>query len=83
VDESTIHLFMLGVADIEQHLQKVAHGYRLRFSEKHLRQTVALPYVDYSSWSNESIGSKLFSLPVEAQPALAADASRTARSARG
>ncbi len=59
-DDEMIHLFMMRVADIEQHLDAVKHGYRLRFSPKHLGATVALPFVDYSSWSNETIGSKLF-----------------------
>ena len=61
VDDKTIHLFILRVADIKKHLDKVDRGYRLRFGEKHLAQTVALPYVDYSLWRDETIGVKLCS----------------------
>jgi Holliday junction resolvase len=64
-DDKTIHLFMIRVADIRKYLDKVEHGCRLRFSEQHLPMTIALPYVDYSSWSNESIGSKLFGIDPE------------------
>jgi len=60
-DDRIIHLFILRVEDIEKHLDKVAHGYRFRFSEKHLQRTIALPYVDYSSWCNESIGLQVLS----------------------
>jgi Holliday junction resolvase len=60
-DDKIIHLFMLRVADIKQyHLDKADHGYRLRFSPKHIADTMALPYVDYSSWGNELIGRKFF-----------------------
>ena len=59
-DDRIIHLFMLRVADIRTSFEKVKHGYRLRFSQRHLQGLVALPCVDYSSWSNESIGCRLF-----------------------
>jgi Holliday junction resolvase len=64
-DDKIIHLFMIRVADIRKSLDKVEHGFRLRFSKQHLPTTIALPYVDYSSWSNESIGSKLFGIEPE------------------
>lgn len=60
-DDGIIHLFMLRVADLVK-LDRVEHGFRLRFSKQHLPETIRLPFVDYSSWSNESIGSKLFGL---------------------
>ena len=59
IDDNKIRLFMLRVADIEKHLLKVKHGYSLQFSNKQLEQTIALPYVDYSEWCNEKIGSNL------------------------
>jgi len=66
-DDKVIHLFMLRVVDIRKYLDKVVHGFRLRFSNEHLTKTIQLPYVDYSSWSNESIGSKLFGIEPESQ----------------
>ena len=66
-DDNTIHLFMLRVVDIKQYLDRVGHGFRLRFGEKHLKDTIALPYVDYSSWSNEIVGDKLFGAQLEPQ----------------
>jgi len=59
-DDKIIHLFMLQVADIRTRFEKVQHGYRLLFSQRHLQGLIALPCVDYSSWSNESIGCRLF-----------------------
>lgn len=58
-DDSEIHLFMLRVADIKNHLDKVKHGYSLRFSKGHLPQTLSLPYIDYSVWRGETIGTCL------------------------
>jgi hypothetical protein len=60
VDDKTIHLFMLRVADIKKQLDKVGHGYRLRFGNNHLSKTIALPYVDYSVWRDETIGARLY-----------------------
>lgn len=64
-DDKIIHLFMLRAADIKKFLDKVKHGFSLRLSKQHLIDTIALPYVDYSSWSNESIGCKLFGIQPE------------------
>jgi len=58
-DDRAIHLFMLRVADIRGHLDKVERGYRLRFSDDHLLQTLALPYIDYSVWRDETIGTRI------------------------
>jgi Holliday junction resolvase len=58
-DDRAIHLFMLRVADIKANLDKGQHGYRFRFSNSHLQQTLALPYVDYSVWRDETIGTRL------------------------
>jgi hypothetical protein len=60
VDERAIHLFMMRVADAKERLDKVQHGYRLRFGRAHLEGTIALPYVDYSCWTGEMIGTRLF-----------------------
>ena len=59
-DDNVIHLFMLRVADIELHLKPVKHGHRFQFGPKHLDATIALPFVDYSKWSGESIDPELF-----------------------
>ncbi|KAA1258945.1 hypothetical protein LF1_14690 [Rubripirellula obstinata] len=59
-DDGTIHLFIMRVADIRLKLKAVKHGYRFQFSKKHLPNTIALPFVDYSCWSNEQIGQGLF-----------------------
>jgi Holliday junction resolvase len=59
-DEKKIHLFMLRVSEIKRNLDEVAHGFRLRFSRTHMEKTKALRFVDYSSWSDELIGCRLF-----------------------
>ncbi len=59
-DDSVIHLFMLRVSDIKTLLDKVKLGYRLRFGAGDLDSTIALPFVDYSCWKDETIGNKLF-----------------------
>jgi len=59
-DDSIIHLFVIRVADIEANLKKVKHGHRFQFSQKHLGATIALPFVDYSCWSDEQISPDLF-----------------------
>jgi len=66
-DDRMIHVFMIRIADVKQRLDKVKRGYRLRFSRKHLEGTIGSPFVDYSSWSNESIGSKLFGVGEDAR----------------
>ena len=58
-DDKIIHLFMLNVANLAK-LDKVDHGHRLRFSPKHLQKTVDLPFIDYSCWSEENIGTNEF-----------------------
>lgn len=59
-DDHAIHLFMLRVADIREKLRVVKHGYRFNFGLNHLRDSIALPYVDYFSWSSERISAGLF-----------------------
>ncbi len=59
-DDHAIHLFMLRVADIREKLKVVKHGYRFNFGLNHLPDSIALPYVDYSSWSSERIATGLF-----------------------
>ena len=59
-DNKIIHLFIMQVTDIENQLAEVKHGFSLRFGNHCLEELTALPYVDYSSWSNESIESGLF-----------------------
>ena len=58
-DDQALHLFMLRVADIRTRLKAVKLGYRFQYGPNHLAQTIALPFVDYSSWSNESIAGGL------------------------
>jgi hypothetical protein len=75
-DDRVIHLFMLRVADIEQHLDRNKSdkdpGYRLRFGANDLDKLKGSSYVDYSCWGNEQIGCKLY---VEA-PSLELDGPR-------
>ncbi len=59
-DDHVIHLFILRVADIRAKLKAVKLGYRFLFGPKHLANTISLPYVDYSCWSNERIEDGLF-----------------------
>jgi len=59
-DDRIIHLFVMRAADIRAELKSVKHGYRFRFGPKHLSDVIALPYVDYSCWSNERIANGLF-----------------------
>lgn len=70
VDDKIIHLFIIRIQDISKLLadgviNKSKYGYTLGFSKKRLPSLTTNPYVDYSSWSNESIGSKLFGPVVE------------------
>lgn len=53
-DDKAFHLFMLRVVDIRTKLKAVKLGYRFQYGIDHLAQTIALPFVDCSSWSNES-----------------------------
>lgn len=59
-DDKMIHLFMLRMSDIKQFLNRGKEGYRLMYGQKHLANSMGCAYVDYSSWSNESIGCRLF-----------------------
>ena len=59
VDDKIIHLFIIRIEDVKN-LTAGKHGYSMNFSKKHLLTFIDLSYIDYSSWSNESIGSKLF-----------------------
>ena len=58
-DDHALHLFMLRVADVRTKLKAVKLGYRFQYGSNHLAETIALPFVDYSSWSNESIAGGL------------------------
>lgn len=66
-DEKIIYLFILRVSDMKEHLDQVKFGYSFRFSAKQLNNTIDLPYVDYSSWSQELIGSTLELWPPNAE----------------
>lgn len=59
-EEKAIHFFMIELSDIKKHLDRVEHGYRLRFAKKYFDDTISLPFVDYSHWENEKIGDSLF-----------------------
>ncbi len=65
VDDKIIHLFIMRIEDLSKVvankvMSEAKDGYSLSFSRKRLPSLISDPYVDYSSWSNESIGSKLF-----------------------
>ena len=59
-DDQIIHLFILRVAEIQSKLKRVKHGYSFRFGQNHLKDSINLQYVDYSSWSNERVTDGLF-----------------------
>lgn len=52
-DESTIHLIILPVETIEQHLPRTANGYSLRFSRKRLSDLFALPGLYYQTFKHQ------------------------------
>lgn len=59
-DDRDIHLFMIRLADIYTKLKLVKHGYSFQFSPKRLDEAIALPFIDYSCWSGETITAGLF-----------------------
>jgi hypothetical protein len=58
-DARVIHCFMVKVSEISC-LKKTKLGYHLNYNGGNLAAVIGLPSIDYSSWSKESIGSKLF-----------------------
>ena len=59
-DEDAIHLIIMPVAKLKKKLPKVMYGYRYSFSPKRRDGFLALPFVDYSCWSQQRIGDKDF-----------------------
>ncbi len=59
-DNQIIHLFILRVTDIYSELKKIKRGYSINYSRKRLKDTIKLPCVDYSCWSDERITKGLF-----------------------
>jgi len=55
-DDKAIHLFLARVDDIRKHLPKGKHGYSIRFGKTRLQKLIDNPYIDYSCWTNETIG---------------------------
>ena len=64
IDDHKIHLFMIRVADIHLHIKKCKGGYSFQYSPKRLKDIIALPYVDYSCWTEENIGKGLSCVPI-------------------
>ena len=58
-DEQIIHLLMCRVDDMKE-LPKVKHGYAFRFAKSTRHRLINQPYIDYSSWADEVIGSMDF-----------------------
>lgn len=55
-DEKAIHLMIARAEDIRKGLRKVKHGYAFRFAESSRKELLELPFIDYSSWAQETIG---------------------------
>ncbi|MBL0143840.1 MAG: hypothetical protein IPP91_17485 [Betaproteobacteria bacterium] len=58
-DEKTIHLLVIPAANLTD-LPRAKHGVALRFSRKARQKLLQQPYVDYSCWKDESIGTNDF-----------------------
>ena len=52
---NTIHLFMISVSDIENHMQKTQHGYCLSFGRRGLEHSKTIVGMKYSCWIGEEI----------------------------
>lgn len=57
-DENAMHLIMMPVAMLKKKLSRVMYGYRYSFAPKHRDKFLALPFVDYSCWSQQRISSR-------------------------
>ena len=61
VDERKIHLVLARSEDIREKLPKVKHGYAFRFAKSSRGKLFDQPFIDYSCWSDETIGEMDFS----------------------
>jgi Holliday junction resolvase len=57
-NENAMHLIMMSVAKLKKRLPKVTDGYGFNFHPKRRDDFLALPFVDYSCWSQQTIGNK-------------------------
>lgn len=63
--EKAIHLFMMRAVDIKTYFKRIIKSYSHSYnSPSHLRKIKALPEMDYSCWTGEMIGDKLFGPPL-------------------
>ena len=63
VDERTMHVLIMPVADLKRDLPKVKHGYSVRFTPAKRSELIDKSFVDYSYWKEEKIGDKDFFCP--------------------
>jgi len=55
-DEDAIHLLLARAEDIRTGLPKVKHGYAFRFAKSTRANLTENPFIDHSSWADETIG---------------------------
>jgi hypothetical protein len=65
-DENAMHLLMARVDDIRNNLPGVQHGYSFRFAKSTRQKLFDHPFMDYSCWTGEVIGTKDFDEPSDA-----------------
>jgi Holliday junction resolvase len=58
-DERTIHLLVIPATNLTD-LPEAEHGVALRFSRKARQKLLQQPFVDYSCWKDETIGTNDF-----------------------
>jgi hypothetical protein len=58
--EDAIHLIMMRVDEVKKNLREVQDGFAFSFTPSRRDGFLALPFVDYSSWSQQRIGNKDF-----------------------
>lgn len=59
-DEHAMHLLMAQVKDIRTGLPQTKHGYAFRFAKSTRQKLFEYPFMDYSCWTGEVIGTKDF-----------------------
>lgn len=55
-DEYAIHLLLARAKDIRNELPKVKHGHAFRFAKSTREDLLEKPFIDHSSWADETIG---------------------------
>ena len=58
-DERTIHLLVIPEANLKD-LPATKHGVAIRFSRKSRQKLLQQPFIDYSCWKDETIGTNDF-----------------------